>query len=48
MDINTYDQREKQLELREKLLEIEMRRMKGETGSPAHDVTKKLLSLIEE
>ena len=34
MDINTYDQREKQLELREKLLEIEMRRMKGETGSP--------------
>ena len=48
MDINTYDQREKQLELREKLLEIEMRRTKGETGSPAHDVTKKLLSLIEE
>ena len=48
MDINTYDKREKQLELREKLLEIEMRRMKGETGSPAHDVTKKLLSLIEE
>ena len=48
MDINTYGQREKQLELREKLLEIEMRRMKGETGSPAHDVTKKLLSLIEE
>ena len=48
MDINTYDQREKQIELREKLLEIEMRRTKGETGSPAHDVTKKLLSLIEE
>ena len=48
MDINTYDQREKQLELREKLLEIEMRRMKGETGSPAHDVTKKLLSLIKK
>lgn len=48
MDINTYDQREKQLELREKLLEVEMRRMQGETGSPAQDVTKRLLSLIEE
>ncbi len=47
MDIGTYDQRERQLELREKLLDIEIKRLHGEKDIPAHDVTNELLSILE-
>lgn len=48
MDINTYDQREQQLELREKLVEIEIKRINGEQDIPAHRVIDELLSFIGE
>ena len=42
MDIETYDQREKQLELREKLVEIEERRQAGIKDTPARDFLSEL------
>lgn len=48
MDISTYDQREKQLELREKLLEIEEMRKAGAADLSARDVSNDLRSRIKE
>ena len=42
MDIAVYDQREKQLELRERLVEIEELRKSGLSDIPAHDVSENL------
>lgn len=42
MDIETYDQMEKQLELREKLVEIEERRQAGIKDTPARDFLSEL------
>lgn len=42
MDIKTYDQREKQLELREKLIEIEERRQAGVADIAARDLLAEL------
>ena len=42
MDIETYDQREKQLELREKLIEIEERRQAGVPDIAARDLSAEL------
>lgn len=42
MDIKTYDQREKQLELREKLIEIEERRQAGVADIAARDLSAEL------
>jgi len=48
MDIASYDQREKQLELREKLIEIEELRKAGLSDIPAGTATKNLRALIKE
>jgi len=48
MDIASYDQREKQLELREKLIEIEELRKAGLYDIPAGTATKNLRTLIKE
>lgn len=48
MDIAAYDQREKQLELREKLLEIEEQRRYGVVDLSARDVSNDLRSRIRE
>ena len=48
MDIASYDQREKQLELREKLIEIEELRKAGLYDIPAGTATKNLRALIKE
>jgi len=48
MDIATYDQREMQLELREKLVEIEERRRAGISDIPARTVSNNLRALIKE
>lgn len=48
MDIATYDQREKQLELREKLLEIEEMRKSGVADLSARDVSTDLRSRLKE
>lgn len=48
MDIVAYDQREKQLELREKLLEIEEMRKAGVTDLSARDVSSDLRSRLKE
>lgn len=42
MDIATYDQREKQLELREKLIEIEELRQTGVKDKPARQLSQEL------
>ncbi|MGN0155474.1 MAG: type II toxin-antitoxin system prevent-host-death family antitoxin [Lachnospiraceae bacterium] len=42
MDIETYDQREKQLELREKLIEIEEMRQTGVNDKPAKQLSQEL------
>ena len=42
MDIETYHQREKQLELREKLIEIEERRQAGVPDIAARDLSAEL------
>lgn len=48
MDISVYDQREKQLELREKLVEIEELRKAGIPDIPARTASASLRSLIKE
>ena len=48
MDIASYDQREKQLELREKLIETEELRKAGLSDIPAGTATKNLRALIKE
>lgn len=48
MDINAYNQCKKQLELREKLIEIEELRKAGATDIPAHIASQKLRALLEE
>ncbi|SCP98730.1 type II toxin-antitoxin system prevent-host-death family antitoxin [Anaerobium acetethylicum] len=48
MDIATYDQREIQLELREKLVEIEEQRRAGISDIPARTVSNNLRALIKE
>lgn len=48
MDIAAYDQREKQLELREKLVEIEELRKSGVPDIPAHKVSENLRAKLKE
>lgn len=48
MDIAVYDQREKQLELREKLIEIEAQRRAGLPDIPARTASANLRSLLKE
>lgn len=48
MDIATYDQREKQLELREKLVEIEELRKAGAPDISARTASASLRSLLKE
>lgn len=48
MDIAVYDQREKQLELREKLIEIEEQRKAGIPDIPARTASANLRSLLKE
>lgn len=48
MDINTYDQREKQLELREKLIEIEELRHAGMPDIAADSASANLRSALKE
>lgn len=48
MDIAAYDQREKQLELREKLVEIEELRKSGVPDTPAHMVSDNLRAKLKE
>lgn len=48
MDITVYDQREKQLELREKLVEIEELRKAGISDIPARTASANLRSLLKE
>lgn len=48
MDIAAYDQREKQLELREKLVEIEELRRAGAQDIPARTASANLRSLLKE
>ena len=48
MDINAYDQREKQLELREIVVEIEELRKAGATDIPAHTASQNLRALLRE
>lgn len=48
MDIAAYDQREKQLELREKLVEIEELRKAGAQDIPARAASADIRSLLKE
>ena len=48
MDIAVYDQREKQLELREKLVEIEELRKAGIPDIPTRTASANLRSLLKE
>lgn len=48
MDIAVYDQREKQLELREKLVEIEELRKAGIPDIPARTASNHIRSLLKE
>jgi len=48
MDISVYDQREKQLELREKLVEIEELRKSGAQDIPARTASENLRSMLKE
>lgn len=48
MDIATYDQREKQLELREKLIEIEELRRNDAPDIPARNVSANLRTALKE
>lgn len=48
MDIAAYDQREKQLELREKLVEIEELRKSGAQDIPARTASADIRSLLKE
>lgn len=48
MDIATYDRREKQLELREKLLEIEELRKAGVKDYSAREVSNEIREMIKK
>ncbi len=48
MDIATYDRREKQLELREKLLEVEELRHAGVSDIPARSASANLRAVLKE
>lgn len=48
MDIAAYDQRKKQLELREKLVEIEELRIAGAQNIPARSASADIRSLLKE
>ncbi len=48
MDIATYDQREKQLELRERLVEIEEMRRLGVPDKPARKLGQELRQMLKE
>lgn len=48
MDIAAYDQREKQLELREKLVEIEELRKAGAQDIPARTASANIRSLLKK
>lgn len=48
MDIATYDQREKQLELRERLIEIEEMRQSGVPDKPARHLGQELRQMLGE
>ena len=48
MDIATYDQREKQFELRERLIEIEELRRAGVPDLPARSASEKLRTALQE
>lgn len=48
MDIDSFDQRTKRLELREKLLEIAEQRNYGIQGVPAKEISEKLRERIQE
>lgn len=48
MDIAAYDQREKQLELREKLIDIEEQRRAGIADIPAKTVSQNLRKKLKE
>ncbi len=48
MDIATYDQREKQLELRERLVEIEEMRRSGVPDKPARKLGQELRQMLKE
>ena len=48
MDITAYDQREKQLELREKLIEIEELRRAGVPDISAHSASANLRTALKE
>ncbi len=48
MDIAAYDHREKQLELRERLIEVEEQRRLGAADFSAKDVSSKLRAAIKE
>jgi len=46
MDIHAFDQREKQLELREKLIEVEELRKSGIADIPARSASAKLRAAL--
>ena len=48
MDIDSFDQRIKRLELREKLLEVAEQRIQGVQGIPAKEISSKLRKRIQE
>ena len=48
MDIAAYDQREKQLELREKLIEVEELRRAGVADISAHTASDNLRAALKE
>lgn len=48
MDIDTFNRREKALELREKLLEVEENRMRGQKGYTPEEVYEILGQVIQE
>lgn len=48
MDIDSFDQRTKRLELREKLLEIAEQRNYGIQGVPAKEISERLKERIQE
>ena len=48
MDLETYEQREKMLKLREELVSVEEKRLLGNTGYSVDQVSKMMNEVIEE
>ena len=48
MDLETYEQREKMLKLREELVSVEEERLLGNTGYSVDQVSKMMNEIIEE